>query len=370
MSSEQTFIKKVLTTVGVVVLTVMLIAALLYLFDVLLLLFAAVLLAIFLRGLANLLNHYTRISEGASVLLVSFILIVIIAGAVFLLAPSVTEQAKHLREELPKSAKGAADFISRFTLGKAIIDQLPGTDELLGKIDIPAMLSRVGGFFSSTMGAIGNFLLVVLLAIYLATEPKYYIGGLIKLFPVDLRPRALEILAAMGHTLGWWLIGKVISMFFIGLVTWIGLSVLGVPLALTLGLLAGLLSFIPNFGPIISAIPAILLAFIQSPIKAVYVLVLFIVVQIIESNLVTPYVERRTVEMPPALTVVAQVALGIMIGGLGLVLATPMLVLVMVLIQMVYIQDVLGDTEIAVPNPNSKATSLNANKVEVEKRVG
>lgn len=353
MSSEQTFIKKVLITLGVVVLAVILIAALLYLFDVLLLLFAAVLLAIFLRGLANLLNHYTKISEGASVLLVSFILIAIIAGAVFLLAPSVTEQAKHLKEELPKSAKGAAEYISRFTLGKTIIDQLPGTDDLRSKVDIPAMLSRVGGVFSSTMGAIGNFFLVVLLAIYLATEPKYYIGGLVKLFPVHLRPRALEILATMGDTLGWWLIGKVISMFFIGLVTWIGLSLLGVPLALTLGLLAGLLSFIPNFGPIISAIPAILLAFIQSPMKAVYVLGLFILVQIIESNLVTPFVERRTVEMPPALTVVAQVALGIMIGGLGLVLATPMLVLVMVLIQMVYIQDVLGDKDIDVSSPKS-----------------
>jgi predicted PurR-regulated permease PerM len=345
---EATFTKKVLITVSIVVLAVLLLVAFLYVFDVILLLFAAVLLAIFLRGLADLLNKYTKISEAASVLLVSFILVVIVVGAVFLLAPSVTEQGKHLREELPRSAKSAADYISHFNWGKALIDQLPGTDEVIDKIDIPAMLSRVGGFFSSTVGAIGNFFLVVLLAIYLASEPKFYVGGVIKLFPVPLRERAAEVLSAIGDSLAWWLIGKVLSMMFIGLVTWIGLSILGVPLALTLGLLAGLLSFIPNFGPILSAIPAILLAFIDQPIKAVYVLILFIIVQIIESNLVTPYIERRTVELPPALTVVVQVALGILIGGLGLVLATPMLAVVMVLVQMVYIQDVLGDKDVEV----------------------
>ena len=361
-----TYTKKVLITVGIVVLAVLLIAALFYVFDVILLLFAAVLLAIFLRGLADLLNQYTKISEGASVLLVSFILIAIVAGAILLLAPSVTEQAKNLRVELPKSAKTAADYISHFNWGKAIIDQLPSTDEVLDKIDIPAMLSRVGGFFSSTMGAIGNFFLVALLAIYLASEPKFYVSGLIKLFPVPVRPRVGEVLAAMGHTLSWWLIGKVISMVFIGLVTWIGLSLLGVPLALTLGLLAGLLSFVPNFGPIISAIPAILLAFIESPIKAVYVLILFIGVQIIESNLVTPYIERRTVELPPALTVVAQVALGILIGGLGLILATPMLALVMVLVQKVYVEDVLGDRE--VPGPKSKDVPSPKSKVQSRRR--
>ncbi len=362
MEFDHTFTKKVLTTVGIVVLTLTLIAAFIFLFDVILLLFAAVLLAIFLSGLADLLNRYTRLSEGASVLFVSLILIVIITGAIFLLAPSVTEQAKNLKEELPKSAKSAAEYISRFNWGKAIIDQLPSTDDLRTKIDIPSMLSRVGGVFSSTVGAIGNFLLVVLLAIYLASEPKYYISGLIKLFPLPLRPRAGEVLSVMGHTLGWWLIGKAISMVFIGVVTWIGLSLLGVPLALTLGLLAGLLSFIPNFGPILSAIPAILLAFIQIPFRAVYVLALFLAVQIVESNLVTPYIERRTVEMPPALTVVAQVALGILIGGLGLLLATPMLVMVMVLIQMVYVQDVLGDKDMDVPNPKSKARSRKAEK--------
>jgi predicted PurR-regulated permease PerM len=132
-------------------------------------------------------------------------------------------------------------------------------------------------------------------------------------------------------------------MLFIGVLTWIGLSIIGVPLALTLGLIAGLLSFIPNFGPILSAVPAILLAFIDSPITAVYTAGLYILVQLIESNIATPLIERRTVELPPGLTIIFQLGLAVMVGGLGLVLATPLLAVIMVIVQMIYIQDILGD---------------------------
>ncbi len=215
-------------------------------------------------------------------------------------------------------------------------------------ITTSGFLTNVTGFFSSTLGAIGNFFVTILLAIYLATEPEFYIKGFTKLFPIERRERVKEIINTVIETLQWWLIGKAASMIFIGILTWIGLSIIGVPLALTLGLIAGLLSFIPNFGPIISAVPALLLAFIDSPITAVYVLALYVGVQLIESNVVTPIIERETVELPPALTIMFQLALSVMIGGLGLVLATPLLAVVMVIVQTVYIQDILGDREIEV----------------------
>ena len=120
---------------------------------------------------------------------------------------------------------------------------------------------------------------------------------------------------------------------------------MGVPLALTLGLIAGLLSFIPNFGPILSAVPAVLLAFIYSPMTAAYVIGLFIGVQLIESNLVTPFIERKTVELPPALTIIFQLVFAITLGGLGLVLATPLLAMLMIFIQMIYLEDILGDRQ-------------------------
>ena len=347
------FTKRVLIIVGIVTFVAVFVWLFTYVFDVILLLFAAVLLAIFLRGLADLTRRYTRLSEGLSVMLVSLVLLAILAGAISLLAPSVAEEVRHLRDELPRSAQQASAYISQFGWGRTLIEQMPSTDEAMQKVDTSSLLTSVGGYFSSTLGAIANFFIVILLAIYLAVEPRFYARGITKLFPKNVRPRAYEVLAEIGDTLSWWLIGKVASMIFIGLLTWIGLYILGVPLSFTLGLIAGLLSFIPNFGPILSAVPAILLGFIDSPIKALYVLILFVIVQIIESNVVTPMIERRTVELPPALTIITQLALGVLIGGLGLVLATPLLAVVMVLVQMVYIQDVLGDRDTEVNEKES-----------------
>jgi predicted PurR-regulated permease PerM len=340
---NRTFTHRVLIVVGIVTLTILLVWGAIYVIDVILLLFAAALLAIFLRGLAELMRRYTRIPEGISVILVAVLLIGILALSISMLAPSVAEEMRHLRDELPKSAQKAGDYIRQFGWGRAIDAQLPSADEVMQKIDAASLLTRVGGYFSSTVGAIANFFIVILLAIYLATEPQTYIKGFSKLFTFDKRRRVTEVFHTIGETLQMWLVGKAASMLFIGLLTWIGLWILGVPLSFTLGLIAGLLSFIPNFGPILSAVPAILLAFIKSPIDAVYVAGLYIVVQLIESNVVTPIIERETVELPPALTVVSQLALSVLIGGLGLVLATPILAVIMVLVQTVYIEDVLGD---------------------------
>ncbi len=340
------FVVKVLVVVAIVVL-VSLAGLVAYLtIDVILLVFAAVLIAIFLRGVADLINYGGRLSDTVSVLAAAALLFLMFAGAVSFLAPDIADQYRNLRVELPRSWLKIVDYLEQFGWGRTILEQLPKEEDIVQRIkdlDLSAIMSRVGGYFSTTVGAVGNFFVAVLLAVYFASEPKLHTDGLSRMFPSQLRPRVAEIIGEAGNTLRWWLLGKTASMFFIGLLTWIGLSILGVPLALTLGLIAGLLSFIPNFGPIFSAVPAILLAFIDSPIKALYVLILFIVVQLIESNLVTPYIERRTVELPPALTVVAQIMLGVTIGGLGLVLATPILAVVMVLIQKIYIEGILGE---------------------------
>lgn len=338
-----TFTQKVATACGLVVATGLLLALLYYTFDVVMLVFAAALLAIFLSGLAEVIKPYVPLGDGLRVLLVSVILLAVVGGTVAMLSPSIADQAQHLRDELPKSALKVTEYLNQFGWGRALIDQLPTFDDVKNNINLSSLLSGVGGVFTSTMGAVGNVAIVVLLAIYLASEPRFYSEGFVRLFPIPRRQRVTEILHQVYETLRWWLIGKFGSMLFIGFLTWIGLSILGVPIALTLALLAGLLSFIPNFGPIISAVPALLIAFVDSPITAVYVLILYIGVQIIESNVVTPLIERETVELPPALTVVFQLGLGTLVGGLGLVLATPLLAMIVVVVQLVYLQDILGD---------------------------
>lgn len=356
---KETFAKRVLINIGIVLFVLVVLFVTIYVFDVILLLFGAILVAIFLHGLANIARRYLRLSEGKSVLLVSAVLVAVLALAIYLLAPSVAEQIRNLRDELPKSLQNVVAYLSKFSWGRLILEQIPGSAEIMENVSVSNVLSQVGNFFSSTLGALTNIALMLLLSIYLASEPKTYIKGFTKLFPRERRRRVREILYEIGETLSWWLIGKGVSMLFIGLLTWIGLYFLGVPLALTLGLIAGLLSFIPNFGPILSAVPAILLAFIDSPTSALYALALFVGVQLVESNLVTPLIERRTVELPPVLTICSQLALAILFGAVGLILATPILAVVMVLVQTLYIQDVLGDKPENLPEDNAAENNDN-----------
>lgn len=213
--------------------------------------------------------------------------------------------------------------------------------------DRPDVLAKATGVVSNTLGALANVLIVLVFGIYLAADPEVYLGGLARLFPKGRRARVREVLLAVGSTLRWWLIGKFLSMVVIGVLTAIGLWLLGVPMAVTLALIAALLTFIPNIGPILAVVPAALLALLQSPMQVVYVCLLYFGIQTFESYLLTPLVQRRTVSLPPGLTIFAQVLAAVLLGGLALALATPMAAALVVLVRMLYLEDVLGDRETA-----------------------
>ncbi len=343
--SGLTISKKVLVVVAVLALASLLLFLIFSAFHILLLVFASVLLAIFLCGLADLLGRFIPADQKWLVLLVLFLIAVFIAGALSLLAPHVADQLHDLREKLPESARSAGVYISQFGWGQAIMSDLPSIDDIGEQISTTGMIKQVGGMFSTTAGVVTGLLVMVLLAVYFALEPAYYISGIKRLVPINRRERAGEVMEEIRRILTWWLIGKACSMFVVGLLTWLGLTLLGIPLALTLALLAGLLSFVPNFGPIAAAIPAVLLAFVNSPKSALYVILLYLGVQFLESNIITPMIQRNTIKLPPGLTMTFQLMLGLLVGTLGLVLATPLLAVILVVVQMIYIQDLLGDGE-------------------------
>lgn len=156
------------------------------------------------------------------------------------------------------------------------------------------------------------------------------------------RLRGREVLDEIGVTLSKWLVGKAYSMVAAGVMTAVGLSLLGVPLALLLGIIAGLLDFIPYVGPLMAGVPALLIAFSDSPAQALYVL-LFSAVQLVQGYLLEPLIDQHTVALPPALTITMQVTFGAVFGMAGVALATPMTAVLVVLVAMLYVQDVLGD---------------------------
>jgi predicted PurR-regulated permease PerM len=310
--------------------------------DIVLLVFASILLAILLRSLAEALAARLRISPRWALAIVATLLALSLSVIGWSIAPAIGEQVGALRATLPAALQRLQQELSRFVWLEAIFDAAPRPDEVAAQ---PQAASKVAGAVSGTLAAIGHTFVVIVIGLYLAADPRPYIEGTVRLFPPAHRKRAREVLLAMGQTLRWWLFGKAISMVAVGIAVFIGLAVIGVPMAGALALIAALLDFIPNIGPALALLPAALFALLQGPTQVFYVVLLYGVIQTVESYLLTPMIERRTVELPPALTLVALLVAALLFGWLGLLLAAPATAALMVLVQMVYVEDTLGERD-------------------------
>jgi predicted PurR-regulated permease PerM len=334
--------------------TVVLIAAagmLLWLFDhVILLLFFAVLLACTLRGAADGLAHLTRLPAGLMLAVVSLFLLALIAGAVWWIGPQLVQQGS----QLVTSLSGEIDHLSQrygsTPWGKTLMQHLSGSKPSAEQVSAPAF--KVLGL---TLGALGELVLVVITALYLAISPALYQRGMLRLIAVRHRPRALAIMRDVGRTLRRWLLGQMVDMVVVGVITAIGLGILGVPVPLALGVVAGLLTFIPYFGAVAAGVPAVLVALTVSPMTALYAVGVFLVCHLVEGYLLSPLVQRRLVELPPALTLLSMTAASALFGPLGIILGTPLAAAGMVAIREAYVVDVLGDSDAHDPGAEERA---------------
>lgn len=244
------------------------------------------------------------------------------------------------------AGQGALDSAARAAAGTTAGDATGASSTSLRA----RILSQLGGvtrylfpFLSSTVAVAAGVLLVIFLAIYVAVEPRTYHTGLMHLFPHDARKRAGEVLSAVAEVLRKWLVTQLVAMVVIGTVTTVVLLLLDVPAALPLGVLAGLLEFIPTVGPILSAVPAIAMGFVVSPEKALWVAIAYWGIQFLENQLLIPILMREGVDIPPALTILAQALMALVFGFLGLLVAVPLLAASMVAVKMLYVEGVVGD---------------------------
>jgi predicted PurR-regulated permease PerM len=317
--------------------------------DVLLLVFAGVLVGIFLATLADGLQRVTRIRYGAALALVLLLLLATLGAGAWLLAGNVATEVQQLVERLPQSLGELRQRLQAYAWGRLLLQALSGLDAASGERVLTGVTGAFTRSLGATLGGLVNLIVVAFVAIYVAYDPALYRRGLIHLVPLHRRERARQVVRAMGQALRWWLVGQAIIMVTIGTITGVGLALLGVPLALTLGILAGLLEFIPYLGPVLAFIPAALLAATEGWWLLLYVVIFYLVVQQVESQLLTPLVLHRTVHLPPALTIVAQIVGSLVFGLLGLLLATPLLACILVLVRMLYVEDALGDRTAAEP---------------------
>jgi predicted PurR-regulated permease PerM len=310
-----------------------------YAIDVLLLLFIAVLLAVLLRAPADWLAQRTGWSEGFTLTLVILLLVALLSAAVFLFGRAVATQSWQLTEQLPEVLDKVRERLREYEWGQRV---LAATEEGTPEEDLK-FVGRGLRLVGSTFAALGSFVVVLFLAIFLAWQPRAYVGGFVKLFPQRRRQRTRQVLGSIGHMLKRWLVGQVALMTVVGAVTGVGLLLLGVPFALPLALLAGLLEFVPYAGPILSAVPALLVAFSEGPQLALWVGLLYLGVQSLESYILAPLIQHRAVYLPPALILFSQVAMGVTAGPLGVIVATPLAAAALVAVNMLYVEDLLGD---------------------------
>lgn len=311
--------------------------------DVFLLLFGAVIVATALRALASPLERHMRLSPRLSLTLAVVIATATLAGGAWLVGDRLVAQFGNIRERLPEALAALSGWLNAHPVGLTILDVW----ENAKGGDVP--WSRVANLATVTIGAVGSVLLMVITGIYLAVDPAQYRAGLVRLVAPDHRDRIDAALRDSGHALSRWLLGQGISMLFVGTTTAIGLALLGMPLALSLGLIAAMLAFIPFFGPIASGVLAVLIAFLQGPTQALYVAGLCVLIQQIEGNLLMPFVQRWAVALPPVLGIIAAVIFGLLFGIVGVVFATPLMVVAMVLVQKLYIEGMLESNATSTP---------------------
>jgi predicted PurR-regulated permease PerM len=224
-----------------------------------------------------------------------------------------------------------------------IINNLPNLSELSLQLQNVAnwAIKHFYQIFSNSLSLLLNGLFLTVLTLMLLADPKQYRNLLIQGFPAFYRRRADSILSKCEVGLVNYLGGIGISMAFIGIASTIGLLVLQVPLPFVNGLIAGISAFVPYIGAIISVVPPILLAFLDSPWKALQVLLLYFLIQQIEGNLITPIIMKKKVSLLPATTLALLTAFGTFFGVLGLFLGLPILVVTQIWLKEVLVKDVL-----------------------------
>ena len=312
--------------------------------GVLLMIFAAILVAIAYRAAAEWIAQRTKISIEWSLALVAVIFVAFVAGTAWWTGGTLVDQLGQLWTQLQDRLTDLHNALQGTAPGKTLAGYFDSERLMSGA---QALFQRFAGAALTTLGVLAAIVIIVFTAVYLAITPDLYCRGLIRLLAIDYRERGWQVLRELGQALRLWLLGRVIDMIVVIVLTFAGLTLLDMPLAFLLALIAGLLNFIPYIGAVVGAVPAVIVAFGQGPMQALWVVLLFTVIQTIEGYLLVPFIQQRTVQLPPALLIFSQTVFGTLFGLLGLLLAPALMVVIMLLVQAIYLHDVLGDRDLA-----------------------
>lgn len=323
--------------------------------DVLLMVFAGVLLAIALSALADGLLYWIPVPRSLSLFIVILLLGMGLVGLGVLVVPQAIEELGTLVQRLLEIGGSVQRWVQDLPVfsgdgGNAADDD--GGSGVIGTVQDAA--GAAAGVVIGVLGILGTTIVVIVIGVFMAADPRLYVVGFLKLVPLHSRPRAGEVLSLIGYVLRWWLLGQLVSMMVLGVFTALGLYAVGIDLWLGLAAMTAMLTFVPFLGPIIAGIIVVSIAFAVDVETGIIVFVFFLALQNLEGYILTPMVQKRAALMPPALLISMQVLFGALFGAPGLILAAPLTAAVLVAVNLLYVEDVLGDRR-AVPEKGAKA---------------
>lgn len=304
----------------------LLIAGVIFLAHPLLLIIGGMIFAVVLDGGARLLGRVLPIARGWRLLMVILLGLGFIGWVFYYAGTTFAAQAEELRAVVEAQATRLYESARDFGL---VSEPSPGTvaQQLMGSV------GRLSSAVGSALGAVTSAILIFVIAIFIAIEPRLYDRGVAWMLPLRHRDSFYAISNRVGFTLRRLLAGRIVGMIFEGVFTWIALWLIGVPMAALLGLLTGLLAFIPNIGAIISGLLMVAVGFSAGPTEGIGAIVVYFLVQNIDGYLVLPYIARRTVDLAPAVLLAAQLIFGALFGFLGILLADSILASIKVALQ-------------------------------------
>jgi len=339
---ELTYIQKVWQTVAIVALLVVMILIARVAFNVLLMVLAGSLIAVYFHGMGDLVQKYTPLSRRWSMLISVMGSFIVLGLLLWFMGTKIQTQASILSETLPTTIHNVKLRLSETPTGLKVLEHLSGPNS-------EKLLNTAQAFFHTSFGVLGNLYIIILLGAFFTASPNLYKDGILKLIPASNKVLARTVVERISRVLKGWLKGTMLSMVLITILITLGTTVMSIPVALALGLITGLLKIIPNFGSLAAMIPGVLLALTIGTDTAIITAGIYVVSQAIVSNIVTPLIQKRMINLPPALTIISQVIMGTLSGVLGIILAVPLLAIVIILVDELYVKKIESVTPLVQP---------------------
>ncbi|RFZ91263.1 AI-2E family transporter [Mucilaginibacter conchicola] len=330
---HQTYIQKVWQTMGIVALLVSVILIARVAFNVLLMILAGSLIATYFHGLADMTERRLKLKRKWAMLISVLGTFVIFAALCWFMGTKISQQIDQLSKSLPETVSNFKAKLAQNDIGRKILESADQSGD--GK-----MMTTVQSLFSTSFGVLGDLYIILFLGIFFTTNPSLYKDGIILLVPPSKKKMGHHILDRISLSLKGWLKGMMVSMVLVAVMIGTGLSIVGIPAALVLGLLTGILEIVPTLGSVIAMIPGTLLGFTVGTNTAIIVAIIYIVSQTITANIVNPLIQKKMINLPPALTLISQLIMGSVSGALGIIMAVPLLAITVILVDELYVKKI------------------------------